>query len=189
MKILKCVAVGDGCVGKTCLLQVFSTQEFPTSYSPTVLDNFSVNIVQNKEVINLWVWDTAGQNEYDRLRPLCYPNTDVFLMVYSVTSKVSFQNITARWYPEVYHYCPEVPVILCATKIDSRDTLPEDSVISRDKGKALATKMGAYYVECSALAGLGVQEVFDEVVRVAIATNGGTETRIRRRRGKKCSLL
>ena len=71
--------------------------------------------------INLGLWDTAGQEDYDRLRPLSYPQTDVFLVCFSLISPSSFENIKTKWIPEISHHCPNVPFLLVGTKLDLRD--------------------------------------------------------------------
>ena len=76
---LKIVAVGDGAVGKTSLLMSYSNNRFPRDYVPTVFDNYSRDVLVDDQEVQMNLWDTAGQEHYDRLRPLAYPNTDVFL--------------------------------------------------------------------------------------------------------------
>ncbi|KAF7392724.1 hypothetical protein HZH66_008557 [Vespula vulgaris] len=147
---------------------------FPGEYVPTVFDNYSAPMVVDGIPVSLGLWDTAGQEDYDRLRPLSYPQTDVFLICFSVTSPSSFENVTSKWYPEIKHHCPDAPMILVGTKIDLRDdretltALAEQglSAIKREQGQKLANKIRAVkYMECSALTQRGLKQVFDEAVR------------------------
>ena len=67
--------------------------------------------------IELALWDTAGQEEYEILRPLSYPNTDVVLLCFSVDNRDSFENAMQKWIPEVRHFCPKTAILLVGTKV------------------------------------------------------------------------
>ncbi|KAJ1680382.1 GTPase Cdc42 [Spiromyces aspiralis] len=177
MQTIKCVVVGDGAVGKTCLLISYTTNKFPSEYVPTVFDNYAVTVMIGDEPYTLGLFDTAGQEDYDRLRPLSYPQTDVFLVCFSVISTASFENVKEKWIPEVRHHCPGVPCLLVGTQIDLRDDpntieklRKQNQVpISPDRGEKLAMDMGAVkYVECSALTQKGLKNVFDEAIVAAL---------------------
>jgi len=174
---VKLVVIGAGAVGKTCLLIAYANNRFPEDYIPTVFDNYVVNINAGPTVIELGLWDTAGQEEYDRLRPLSYANAHVFLVCFAVINKVSFDNVTTKWFPEVVHFCPNVPTLLIGTKLDLRsDTsylekmkIPPDQLISPELGGELAKKIkAAKYLECSARTGENLKLVFEEAVKAAL---------------------
>ena len=100
------VAVGDGAVGKTCLLISYTTNCFPVDYIPTVFDNYACNLFVDNRAINLGLWDTAGQEDYDRLRPLSYPESDVILIVFSVDFPTSLANVQDKVrIPGTDHLC------------------------------------------------------------------------------------
>lgn len=108
---------------------------------------------------------TIGQEDYDRLRPLSYPQTDVFLVCFSVTSPASFENVKEKWFPEVHHHCPGVPCLIVGTQVDLRDDPNMLQKLARQKqrpipfeaGERLARELGAVkYAECSALTQKGI---------------------------------
>lgn len=168
MEYLKLTVVGDGGVGKSCLLIAYTTNAFPSEYVPTVFDNYCANVMVDGKPINIGLWDTAGQEDYDRLRPLSYPQTDVFFVCYSVENRDSFENIEPKWVPEVRHFCPDVPLVLVACKLDLRHTGSRKDMVTYDEGLAVAKRLGMRFCETSALTQTGLKECFDEAIRTAL---------------------
>lgn len=198
MQNIKCVVVGDGAVGKTCLLISYTTNAFPGEYIPTVFDNYSANVMVDGEPINLGLWDTAGQEDYDRLRPLSYPQTDVFLICYAVTSPTSFDNISSKWHPEITHHAPGTPFILVGTKADLRND-PETlqrlnkkgyAPIPKERAERKSNELGAmHHLECSALTQAGLKTVFDEAIRCAMNLEKSGKGKPGKKKKKGCSIL
>lgn len=219
MRSIKAVVVGDGGVGKTCLLISYTTNTFPNDYIPTVFDNYSASVMVDGEPIKLGLWDTAGQAEYDRLRPLSYPQTEIFLCCFSVVNPDSFHNAKTKWVPEILHHsAKDILFLLVGTKADLRDDMHvlDDlqakglAPVSLQQGKKLARELGAVdYVECSAATQQGIQELFTYAVKAvlnppeaaeeavapraaplkALGAGSGAAGSRKVRRAKKCSIL
>lgn len=180
-KRVKLVVVGDGAVGKTSLLIRFATGEFPNEYVPTVFENYTAQTKRpNGETVLLHLWDTAGQEDYDRLRPLSYPGADIVLLCFSTISQASYEAVRDKWAPEVHHFIPTVPTILIGTKIDLREDKHPDpnsgkfEPVTPDQGTAMAKQIGSVkYMEVSSKTGKGVSEVYNEAISLVFQTREG----------------
>ena len=164
----KLVIVGDSDCGKTCLVIVESTDFFPEEFVPRVLDNHVADIEVDGKQVALQLWDTAGHEDYDRLRPLSYPGTDVILMCFSIDSPDSLENILQKWTLEVKHFCHDIPIVLVGNKKDLRNDPNTINPVMPEEGQAMAEKINAFaYLECSAQGKEGVREVFETAVRAS----------------------
>ena len=189
LKWLKTVAVGYGNVGKTSMYIRFHTGIFPEMYIPTVFENnISEGEIDGKSYC-LQLWDTGGGEDYDRLRPLSYPNTDVFLLLFAVDdSRIRFKEIYTYWWVELQRWCPDVPIILVGSKIDKRIHGHNGvTTITTAEGEAMAGQIcAANYMEISSLENQGVRELFEEVVKIAYNYNCTTAKKKKR---KCCKIL
>ncbi|KAM0680813.1 hypothetical protein GINT2_001087 [Glugoides intestinalis] len=164
----KVVLIGDGACGKTCLLEVFKSGNFPEEYVPTVVDNFVKTIkLENGKSVSLTLWDTAGQDDYDTIRPLSYKETDIVLICYAIENKKNLANIKDKWLAEIKNYCPNTKFFLVALKLDLRfdkELGNKESLITKADGKKLAKEIKAEkFFECSALTRENVGLVFESV--------------------------
>ncbi|KAN0022271.1 hypothetical protein ACTFIU_004447 [Dictyostelium citrinum] len=176
MQYIKMVICGDGAVGKTSLLIAFAAGEFPRDYQPTVFDNFSTLYMFQNKAYNLGLFDTAGQEDFDRLRPLGYSDTDLFIICYSVINPPSYANVYDKWYSEIKLYTgSDIPLILVGTQNDlrhdkaTRDTLAlkQQAPISYEEGMMMRKRIGAKaFTECSVVSGKNVKQVFEEAIKV-----------------------
>jgi Ras-related C3 botulinum toxin substrate 1 len=180
MEHIKCVVVGDGAVGKTCLLLSYTMNLFGKQYTPTVFDNYATNVLVDGHQINLQLWDTAGQEDYSRFRLLSYGATDVFLVCFALNSMISFENVWNVWIPEVRQTSGSVPIFLAGLKMDLLEGKQDCShgnakqagvdYVSMDmiQAKCESHKI-AGYCECSALKGSNVGLLFETVIRTVIS--------------------
>jgi small GTP-binding protein len=171
---IKLVVVGDGAVGKTCLLVVYAKGTFPTEYVPTVFENYKTKVTVAGVDYNVQLWDTAGQEELENVRVLSYPNTDCFILCFSVADRGSFENCRNKWFEEVktQHGEGNPIYMVVGTKTDLRTSA--ENAVSAQEGRALAQQAGAFaYVECSAMMNENVKEVFDKAIDQVLSPKGG----------------
>ncbi|KAM7163651.1 rho-related GTP-binding protein RhoD-like isoform 2-T2 [Macrochelys suwanniensis] len=179
----------------TELLQVSWAGEKSKVYVPTVFEKYSASFQIGGKPVQINLWDTAGQEDYDRLRPLSYTEAHVILMCFDVTSPNSFDNILTKWYPEVNHFCKGIPIVLVGCKTDLRKDkvllrrLHEDRLepITYHKAEAMAREVHAVtYLECSAKYQENITNIFMEASSAALSAMRKNQ---RKRKPKSSCLL
>ncbi|XP_013888051.1 rho-related GTP-binding protein RhoF [Austrofundulus limnaeus] len=192
---LKIVIVGDGGCGKTSLLMVYAKGDFPEKYAPSVFEKYAKTISLGGKDFKLNLYDTAGQDDYDRLRPLSYQEADLVLVCFDVTNPTSFENVSIKWHPEVRHFCGETPVILIGCKTDLRKDKEGTrrlkalnlAPVTYIQGEQTRQEMNAeLYLECSAKYQENVEDVFREATKTALAFRRKQKNH---KRKKKCVVL
>ena len=165
-----------------------------TVYEPTVFENYVHDIFVDGIHMELSLWDTAGQEEFDRLRSLSYDDTQAIMLCFSVDNRGSLENVSSKWVAEITEHCQGVKVVLCALKCDLREEqekeeeenhVPTQTMIQYNEGLEVARTIGALrYLECSAMRNRGVNEAFTEAARVALQVKPA-----RSKEDSKCSVM
>ena len=167
------VIVGDGMCGKSSTISVFLGKKFPSEYIPTVYENYTTEMKIQGRSVSVRLWDTAVQEDFEMFRSTMYRKASVFVVMYSVDRPQSLENVHEKWIPELREYCPNVPIVLVATKTDLRycasviEQLSDsnEKPVTTSEGREIAKNMKAVaFKECSALTGHGVRELFKAAV-------------------------
>jgi Ras-related C3 botulinum toxin substrate 1 len=170
--------VGDGGVGKTCLLVTSTLKVFPAEFIPTVFDNYPAAVMVEDQHVILEMWETESQENYKTLRPLFYPQTDVFLVCFSLVFPTSLENVQNMWLPELKKHCPTTPCIIVGLKSDLRDIVAANpgawkakgmEPIPESKGQDMMKAINARaYIECSAKRYLNLNELLAEAIKAVL---------------------
>jgi small GTP-binding protein len=166
---LKIVVVGDGTVGKTCLLSVLTSNEFNWEHIPTIFQNQQHEMKVDGKDYQLDLWDTAGQENFDRLRPLSYKDVDVYIVCFSVNDVNTFDNVGFKWCPELNnHQNGKETRILVGTKADMRQhgQHGNNSLVKQEAIDEIVKKKNFFsYIETSALQRLNIKKPFEAAIR------------------------
>ncbi|CAD6593931.1 MAG: GTP-binding protein Rho1 [Alectoria sarmentosa] len=190
---VKMVVVGDGNCGKTAAALGFIHGKVDLeSYVPTVIDDYTTSCGN----VELDISDTAGQEDYDRVRPLSYPDSHLAVICFSISAPDTLQNLRDKWVLEIKHFLNDVPIVVAGLKSDLRDlSRPDIKLELRSQppttyaeGLTEATDLGAAaYVECSARDQLGLRELFHAAADVGACYR--KRQRAEHRRPRDCVLM
>ncbi|CAG9859405.1 unnamed protein product [Phyllotreta striolata] len=164
---IRITVVGDGDTGKTCMLIVYKDKKFDNRYVPTVFDVYSMNIPINGVEYKVILSDTAGQEDFDKLRRLAYKDVDVFIVTYAVNERTSYENVFLKWAPELKKFAPKAKIIVAGTKQDLRTN--SRAHVSHEEGEALAKDVNAHgFIENSSKNMSFIDETFQMAISVVV---------------------
>ncbi|XP_063443754.1 ras-related C3 botulinum toxin substrate 1-like isoform X2 [Mytilus trossulus] len=158
-------------VGKTSLIMSYAYNMFQEEDIPLVFD-FKTTITENDKPVDLVLWDTCGNADYNKLRPVSLPDTDVCLLCFSLDDPDSFTFVEEKVYPDIKRLCPNTLTLLVGTKKDLIKIDQNDQEIKKKDtdryahGINLAEQIQAVkYMECSAKTGEGIKSVLQEAIK------------------------
>ncbi|KAI8899915.1 ras protein [Globomyces pollinis-pini] len=162
MREYKLVVVGGGGVGKSAITIQFIQQQYVEEYDPTIEDSYRKQIDIDGHASLLDVLDTAGQEEYRAMREQYMRDGEGFLLVYSVTSRASFEEVQSL-HQQILRVKDRdnFPIILVANKCD----LVGERVVSKAEGLQMAQHLGCSLLETSAKLRINVDECFTALVQ------------------------
>lgn len=169
--------IGSATCGKTSILTRHIKRTFGTEISPTVFNSISNTYKHKGKVIELKLWDTAGQDEYARFRHLALPSADYIIIVFAVDDRTSYAEVKNSLVGQVREKAPQAKYFLIGAKTDLRDESRRledlarngDSPITTSEGLELAKSIGAVgYFECSAKDNVGIDEIFNKISEYAL---------------------
>lgn len=158
MKEYQLVVIGGGGVGKSALTVQFIQGHFVDEYDPTIEDSYHKEVQVDNETVALDILDTAGQEEFSAMREQYVRSGKGFLLVYSVASRQSFEEVQ-QIYQQIMrskNNDSNFPIVLVANKVD----LTAERVVTSEEGSRLANRLNLPYMEASAKTTYNVQESF-----------------------------
>jgi len=155
IRTIKCVIVGDDDVGKSTLVKRWITgAKVNPEDVPRLVHEKNATITIDDKIVQILMWDTIGNPDHDRIRPLGYYDADVFAVLFSMVNQKSLNNVSNLWHPEIRHIVPGAKILLIGTKCD----LSKHSTnIPMEDIEEVKKEIGAFeFVQCSAVTGENV---------------------------------
>lgn len=164
--LVKIILVGDSGVGKTNILSRFARNLFNPSSKATIGVEFATKTLEiDGKIVKAQIWDTAGQERYRAITNNYYKGTKGALMMYDITSSISFESIP-RWLNELRDNTDiDLPIILIGNKCD----LEDQRSVSTNEAMQYAEKEGFSFMETSAADGKNVEEAFTCLIKNIIS--------------------
>jgi Ras-related protein Rab-18 len=167
--LFKVLLVGDSGVGKSSLLLRFTADTFD-DLSPTIGVDFKVKMMTlGGKRLKLTIWDTAGQERFRTLTSSYYRGAQGIILVYDVSRRATFTDLSDVWLKEVERYSTNEDCIkmLIGNKVDLEE---HERVVTKKEGIAFARQHGCLFLEASAKTSINVQRCFDELVQKILDT-------------------
>ncbi|KAI8061484.1 small GTPase superfamily [Gilbertella persicaria] len=189
MRLYKIVVLGEGGVGKTALTIQLCLNHFVETYDPTIEDSYRKQTVIEDIPCLLEVLDTAGQEEYTALRDQWIRSGEGFLIVYSITSRMTYDRVN-KYRDQIFRVkntnC--IPMVLVGNKCDKIT----DREVTREEGVSKSRLIGCEFVETSAKTCVNVERSFYSVVRLIRQGRTGIREEAQKqefKKDKKCAIL
>ena len=171
----KLLTLGETTVGKSSFINYFIDKKFSLNYLPTLGFDFKVKKINlpNGKNVKLRVFDTAGQERFKSMSLNHLKKVDGILLIYDITNKATFENIT-KWINDIRQSRGKtLPVVLCGNKCDLEDR----RVIPTEMGKKKAEENGMSFIETSCKDGINIDEAFMELVKLIFNNSDENEGR------------
>ena len=170
--LYKIIIIGDAAVGKSNILTRFTRNEFSENTKSTVGVELGVKFIKVKGVnTKIQIWDTAGQERYRSITSSYYKGSHGCFIVYDITNETSFENVE-RWYEYVQREAGKnISIILVGNKCD----LENERKISKEKGQEKAKNLKCAFYETSALSGVNISQIFEELTNNIYDSTGGNK--------------
>ncbi|WOL09902.1 ras-related protein RABC2a-like [Canna indica] len=158
----KVLLIGDSGVGKSSLLVSFISNHVGEDLSPTIGVDFKIkHLTIDGKKLKLTIWDTAGQERFRTLTSSYYRGSQGIILVYDVTKRETFTNLSDVWVQEVELFATNnnCVKVLVGNKVDKE----ADRMVTREEGLAFAKEYGCLFLECSAKTRANVEKCFEEL--------------------------